>query len=139
MRNRKNVLCCPDPSKNRSIGAQARVTACQIRNNVDLCCYTETDQYGRDARRPDSVAQAEKCNPDRDRGEKQCRDTRRQKLIQQVTTAYAPHEQPNAEERTGERRQLSRAATVGQDRRSVFRQVSFAHQWWFPVCRPLGT
>ena len=52
------------------------------------------------------------------------------KPIQQVTPAYAPHEQPNAEERTGERRQLSRAATVGQDRRSVFRQVSFAHQWW---------
>ena len=39
-------FCCPDPSKNRSIGAQARVTARQIRNNVDLCCYTETDQYG---------------------------------------------------------------------------------------------
>jgi hypothetical protein len=48
----------------------------------------------------------------RDRGEKQRRDTRCEKLIQQVTTTYAPYEKPYTEERTRERRQLSQAASV---------------------------
>src|ERR1700727_3149924 len=107
----------PYPSKNRTIRAQAKVTARQIRNNVDLRSYTETDQHSGNARRPDCVAQPEECNPDRDRGEKQRCDTRCEKLIQQVATTYPPQEQPYAEERAGEGRELRRAAPVRQDRR----------------------